>query len=149
MARPQETFNKKELEKKRLQKRKEKEQRKEERKANGKGETTFEDMLAYVDENGNISSKPPDPTKKRTIREEDILIGARKQEDVQANAIRKGKVTFFNNAKGFGFIKDLDTQESIFVHSNGLLNAIKENDTVTFETERGFKGLNAVRVKLA
>ena len=148
MARPQETFNKKELEKKRLQKRKEKEQRKEERKANGKGETTFEDMLAYVDENGNISSKPPDPPKKRTIREEDILIGARKQEDVQANAIRKGKVTFFNNAKGFGFIKDLDTQESIFVHSNGLLNAIKENDTVTFETERGFKGLNAVRVKL-
>ncbi|MCU0367336.1 MAG: cold shock domain-containing protein [Cyclobacteriaceae bacterium] len=62
--------------------------------------------------------------------------------------MKKGKVTFFNNSKGFGFIKDSDSGESIFVHSNGLLNPIKENDMVTFETERGIKGMNAVRVKL-
>ncbi|MCI0751580.1 MAG: cold shock domain-containing protein [Flammeovirgaceae bacterium] len=149
MGRPQETFNKKELEKKKLQKRKEKEQRKEERKANAKEGKSFEDMIAYVDENGNISSTPPDPTKKKTIKEEDIIIGARKHDPAdEKSAIRTGIVTFFNNSKGFGFIKDLDSKESIFVHSNGLMMAIKENDKVTFETERGFKGLNAVRVKI-
>ncbi|HNV28916.1 MAG TPA: cold shock domain-containing protein [Cyclobacteriaceae bacterium] len=151
MARPQETFNKKELEKKRLQKRKEKEQRKEERKANAKEGSSFEDMLAYVDENGNISSTPPDPTKKRsTIKTEDIVIGSSNfgSANQSGGAARKGKVTFFNTSKGFGFIKDSDNGESIFVHSNGLSTPIKENDMVSFETERGFKGLNAVRVKV-
>ncbi len=149
MARPQETFNKKELEKKRLQKRKEKEQRKEDRKAN-KESSSFEDMLAYVDENGNISSTPPDPTRKKTnIKTEDIVIGSRNNGSVnQAGAARQGRVTFFNTSKGFGFIKDVDNGESIFVHSNGLSTPIKENDLVSFETERGFKGLNAVRVKV-
>jgi cold shock CspA family protein len=149
MARPQETFNKKELEKKRLQKRKEKEQRKEDRKAN-KESSSFEDMLAYVDENGNISSTPPDPTRKKTnIKTEDIVIGSRNNGSVnQAGSVRQGRVTFFNTSKGFGFIKDVDNGESIFVHSNGLSTPIKENDLVSFETERGFKGLNAVRVKV-
>jgi cold shock CspA family protein len=148
MARPQETFNKKELEKKRLQKRKEKEQRKEDRKANAKEGSSLEDMMAYVDENGNITSTPPDPTKKKVIKEADIMLGARKIEADDKPSVRTGTVTFFNTSKGFGFIKDLDSKESIFVHSNGLLSAIKENDKVTFETERGFKGLNAIKVKI-
>jgi cold shock CspA family protein len=150
MAKSQETFNKKELEKKRIQKRKEKEQRKEERKANAKEGGSWEDMMAYVDENGNISSAPPDPLKKRSVRKEDIVIGTQRQDpSLQVSSVRTGKVTFFNTSKGFGFIKDSENGESIFVHSNGLLNPIKENDKVTFETERGFKGLNAVKVKLA
>jgi len=149
MARPQETFNKKELEKKRLQKRKDKEQRKEDRKANAKDGKSFEDMIAYIDENGNITSTPPDPTKKRQINKEDIVLGSRNNEAASsATSVRRGKVAFFNTSKGFGFIKDLETNESIFVHNNGLSSPIKENDTVTFETERGFKGLNAVRVKV-
>jgi cold shock CspA family protein len=149
MARPQETFNKKELEKKRLQKRKEKEQRKEDRKANAKDGSSLEDMMAYVDENGNITSTPPDPTKKRaTIKTEDVVIGSRNNEGAASVSTRKGKVTFFNSAKGFGFIRDSETKESIFVRSNGLATAIKENDTVTFETERGLKGLNAIKVKV-
>jgi cold shock CspA family protein len=148
MARPQETFNKKELEKKRLQKRKQKEERREERKANAKEGQSLEEMMAYVDENGNITSTPPDPSKKKTIRAEDIVMGSRNNESHQPDPIRKGKVTFFNSSKGFGFIKDSSTGESIFVHNNGLVNPIKENDTVSFETERGPKGLNAVRVKL-
>jgi cold shock CspA family protein len=149
MARPQETFNKKELEKKRLQKRKEKEQRKEDRKANSKEGSSLEDMMAYVDENGNITSTPPDPLRKKTtIRQEDIVTGSRNNETHQAGSVRKGKVTFFNTSKGFGFIKDVDSGESIFVHSNGLMGPIKENDNVTFETERGFKGLNAIKVKV-
>jgi cold shock CspA family protein len=149
MARPQETFNKKELEKKRIQKRKEKEQRREDRKANAKEGQSWEDMMAYVDENGNITSTPPDPNKKRNINTDDIVTGSRNILSHQADHIKKGKVTFFNTSKGFGFIKDIETGDSIFVHSNGLLNPIKENDIVTFETERGVKGMNAVRVKLS
>ncbi|MBL7876302.1 MAG: cold shock domain-containing protein [Cyclobacteriaceae bacterium] len=150
MARPQETFNKKELEKKRLQKRKEKEQRREERKANAKEGSSLEDMMAYVDENGNITSTPPDPTKKKAIKTEDIVIGSSNFGSVNQStgAVRTGKVTFFNTSKGFGFIKDSANGESIFVHSNGLMVPIKENDTVSFETERGFKGLNAIKVKV-
>jgi len=149
MAKSKESWNKQETEKKKEQKRKEKEQRKEERRANAKEGVSFDDMIAYVDENGNITSTPPDPTKKRVINEADIEVSVRKQADtVQADPTRKGKVTFFNDSKGYGFIKDLDSQESIFVHVNGLIDPIKENDKVSFEVEMGQKGPNAVRVKV-
>ena len=148
MAKSQETFNKKEKEKKRHKKRLEKDQRKEERKANA-GSKSFEDMLAYVDEFGQISSTPPDPAMRRnTVKIEDIEIGVRKREDVELPGVRTGTVTFFNKDKGYGFIKDITNQESIFVHINGLVDAIKENDKVTFETEMGMKGPNAISVKL-
>lgn len=62
--------------------------------------------------------------------------------------MKKGTVKFFNDAKGFGFIKDENGQE-IFVHSTGLRDNIRENDEVVFETEQGKKGLNAVNVSLA
>ena len=65
----------------------------------------------------------------------------------ETTSIRKGRVEFFNHSKGFGFIKELDTQEKYFVHVNGLIEEIKENDMVIFEIERSFKGMNAVRVK--
>ena len=149
MAKSQATFNKKEKEKKKMQKRKEKEQRKEERKANFKEGQTLEDMMAYVDENGNIVSTPPDPTKKRIVKEEDIVLGSSNVGGMRTNSVRKGKVTFFNNSKGYGFIKDEQTQDSIFVHVNSLNITIKENDKVTFETQRGVKGLTAVNVKMA
>ncbi len=61
----------------------------------------------------------------------------------------KGTVKFFNEAKGFGFIKDSDSDKEYFVHSNGLKDNIREDDEVTFELEEGRKGLNAVNVKLA
>lgn len=62
--------------------------------------------------------------------------------------MKKGTVKFFNEAKGFGFIKGEDGQE-IFVHATGLQEDIRENDEVEYETERGKKGLNAVNVVLA
>jgi cold shock CspA family protein len=142
-----ESFSKKEKQKKKQQKRKEKEQRKAERKSNAKTGQSLEEMMAYVDENGNISSSPPDPTKKKVIKESDIVLGSRNLEGHATNTIRKGKVTYFNTQKGYGFIKDLQTQESIFVHHNSLTTVVKENDMVSFETEHGMKGLNAVRVK--
>jgi cold shock CspA family protein len=149
MAKSQETWNKKEREKKKQKEKREKEERKQERKDNAKEGKSLDDMMAYVDENGNISSTPPDPRKKITVNVEDIEIGVPKQRAYDpADAIRKGTVTFFNNEKGYGFIKDQDTQESIFVHANGLVDQIKEHSKVIFEVEMGQKGLNAVNVKL-
>ena len=145
-----ETWNKKEREKKKQQERKEKAERKLERKENAKNGNNLESMLAYLDENGNLSSKPPDPRKKINIKAEDIEIGVPKQQPVNPeDLIRKGIVTFFNDAKGYGFIKDQVTQESVFVHVNQLSERISENQKVIFETENGPRGLNAVNVKKA
>jgi len=62
--------------------------------------------------------------------------------------MRKGTVKFFNETKGFGFIK-ADNGEEIFVHVSGLKTEIRENDEVTFEVEKGKKGLNAVNVSVS
>jgi cold shock CspA family protein len=149
MSKSQETWNKKEREKKKQKIRKEKEERKQERKENAVQGKSMDDMIAYVDENGHFSSTPPDPRKKVQIRLEDIEIGVPKQADFNpADGIREGIVTFFNESKGFGFIVDQETKESIFVHANGLIDQIKENSKVNFEVEMGQKGPNAVGVKL-
>ena len=66
----------------------------------------------------------------------------------QRDINRKGIVTFFNDSKGFGFIRDTDSQESIFIHANGLIDHIKENDKVTFQVVQGPKGLSAIEVKV-
>ena len=63
--------------------------------------------------------------------------------------MKNGVVKFFNETKGFGFIKTEGTGEEIFVHVSGLQDEIRENDTVTFDVQEGKKGLNAVNVKLA
>jgi CspA family cold shock protein len=60
----------------------------------------------------------------------------------------QGTVKFYNDAKGFGFIKPSDGGEDLFVHSSGLIDAIKQNDKVEYEQERGKKGMNAVKVKI-
>ena len=104
-------------------------------------------MMAYVDENGNITSTPPDPKKKSSINENDIVIGSRNIGGAETDLGRKGRVTFFNTSKGYGFIKDTQSQESIFVHINALATPIKENDFVSFQTEMGPRGLTAVGVK--
>jgi len=149
MSRSQETFNKKEVRNKKEKKRKDKEARKLERKEREK-KGSLNDMMAYVDANGNIVSTPPDPTEKKVeIKAEDIQLGAAKREDQEEmDPIRKGNVTFFNDSKGFGFIKDSETDESVFVHINNCEEEIKENNMVSFEVEMGQKGPMAVRVKV-
>lgn len=146
MGRSQESFSKKEKEKKKLKKREEKQKKKLERKEQSKG-SDFESMLAYVDENGNLTDTPPDPTKKKKVKAENIDLGVPKKEKIDSTAIRKGRVDFFNDSKGYGFIIENDSNEKHFVHVNGLLEEIKENDKVTFNLEQGLKGLNAVNVK--
>jgi len=149
MGRSQETFNKKEVRNKKEKKRKDKVAKKQARNLIEK-KSSLEDMMAYVDENGMITSTPPDPTlKKKIIKAENIEIGIPKRDSlIESDPIRKGSVTFFNESKGFGFIKDSETQESIFVHVNNLIDEIKENNIVSFEVEMGQKGPIAVRVKL-
>ncbi|MDD2584352.1 MAG: cold shock domain-containing protein [Bacteroidales bacterium] len=63
--------------------------------------------------------------------------------------MNKGTVKFFDETKGFGFIKDEETGTDYFVHSSGLKSRIKDNDEVTFDLEQGRRGLNAVNVSLA
>ena len=62
--------------------------------------------------------------------------------------MKNGKVKFFNESKGFGFIMDSETGKEYFVHASGLIDRIRENDEVTFDLTEGKKGLNAVNVKL-
>lgn len=143
MAKSEQTFNKKEKEKKRLKKRELKMKKKEERRANATGG----DMLLYVDQYGNLTETPPDPSDKIEVEAEDIEIGIPTKVEEDIDPVHKGKVAFFNDSKGFGFINDLDNGEKYFVHVNGLLQEIKENDKVQFELERGMKGMNAVKVK--
>ena len=146
MTKSQDTFNKKEKEKKRLKKRLEKNQKREERKINSAG-GELENMLAYVDENGNLTDTPPDPSKKRKVNANTIETSVPRREEEEEITVRTGRIDFFNDSKGYGFIKELETQEKFFVHVNGLLEDVKEGDVVTFELERGLKGLNAISVK--
>jgi len=151
MAKSQQSFNKKEKEKKRRKKRQDKLERRAQRKLEKEeaGKKTFEEMLSYVDEDGNLTSTPPDPNKKKkVIKAEDIILGATPRDNTPIETVRKGKVKFFNDEKGFGFITDLITQDTVFVHVNSLSETIQENDKVTFEVEMGPKGPNAVNVKL-
>ena len=151
MGRSQDSFNKKEKEKKRLKKRKEKLERRAQRKLEKeeRGKLSFEDQISYVDENGNLTKTPPDPNKKKkAVKAEDIVLGVPPKDDTPMDTLRKGTVKFFNGEKGYGFIVDDETKESLFVHANNLMDPIQDNDKVEFEVEMGQKGPNAVRVKL-
>lgn len=140
------SFNKREVEKNKQQKRKEKQLRREERKNNPT--ESFEDMIAYVDENGVITSTPPDLTKKQEIEIEDIIISIPKKEEID-DPVLKGRVEYFNQEKGYGFIKNIGSVDKYFFHISNAPESIKEGNMVTFELERGQKGINAVRITLA
>lgn len=149
MGRSNDTFGKREVKAKKDKKRQEKEQKRNEKKQQGRDGKSFDDMIAYVDEFGNITSTPPDLSNKEIINAEDIEIGiprtlASETEDNR----REGIVAFFDEKKGFGFIKDVITKQNVFVHINALEEPIKENNKVTFEMIKGPKGMNAINVKI-
>ena len=147
MARSQDTFNKKELEKKRQKKRKDKIEKQEQRKLDGPKPVEF----MYLDADGNLTSTPPDPIARReNIKLEDIVISTPKQEKSDLpNFVRKGILKYFNPDNRYGFITDYESRESIFVHIDSMVDEIKENDHVYFELGKGPKGPVANGVKLA
>lgn len=148
MAKSKETFNKKEKEKKRLAQRQQKAEKSLERKSNAQKGKSLQDMMAYVDENGNLSSTPPDPKKKKVFNQEDMPIGVPKRIEGEEDPISEGVVTHFNHDKGYGFIRNIKTQESVFVHAKQLSEPVDQNTKVTFEVEHGPKGLSAVNVQV-
>ena len=140
-----ETFAKKEKEKKKAKERRDKAQKMQDRKESSTKGKSLEDMMAYLDENGNITNTPPDPRKRKEINLDDIQLGAARVEP--ENVLREGVISFFNDAKGYGFITDNASRENVFVHANQLSQVVKERDKVTFERERTPKGISAVNVK--
>ena len=142
-----ESWRKKDREQKKQKEKKDKAERMQQRKE--KPKKSFDDMIAYMDENGNLGSAPPDPSRRKEVKLEDIEIGVPEYvPPTEEELTRTGKVTFFNNAKGFGFIKDLVSQQSVFVHANNLESPIQENDKVSFQIEMGQRGPSAIKVKL-
>jgi cold shock CspA family protein len=142
------TFEKREKEKKKQQKRLEKQRKKEERKANS-GSGGLDSMMAYVDENGMLTDTPPDPAKRVEIDASEIVLGVPKREEEFVDPVHRGRIDFFDTQKGFGFINEDGGRDRYFVHISGMLEEVREGDKVTYELERGPKGMNAVRVKKA
>jgi len=151
MAKSQQTFNKSEKEKKRLKKREDKKKKMDARKAEAKESGKKGIEFAYVDHFGNITDTPPDPTQKIKVEAESIQISVPKTLDsdrVEIDPVRKGTVSFFDTSKGFGFIVDSENQEKYFCHVSGLIDEITEGNLVSFELEKGMKGMNAVKVTI-
>jgi len=147
MAKSRETFNKREKEKQRQKEQQQKREKTKERKANQVKGKSLDQMMAYIDENGNITSTPPDPARRRAVKMEDIQIAVpRVSRDEKV--IYEGRVEFFNEAKGFGFIVD-NTGGKFFFHVNQVKQPIRENDKVIFQAEKTPKGWNAIDVKKA
>lgn len=149
MAKSKETYSKKEKEKLKAKKKKEKLLRSEERKANSGG-GGLDSMMAYVDEFGRIVDAPIDPSTRVEIDAESIEIGIPRREDNddEDQGADTGTVIFFNDSKGYGFIKDKASGENIFVHAANLMHPIAERDEVSFEKSKGQKGWVALNVKL-
>lgn len=149
MVKSQQTRNKQEKEKQKQKKKKDKAARKLERQAESRDGDNLSDMIAYVDEYGRITSTPPDPTVKDVINLEDIDINVRNKNVVRTEDVPStGVVSFYNDSKGYGFIKDSVTRESLFFHVNSVEGQIKEGDIVSFAPERSAKGMNASNIKI-
>lgn len=141
------SFNKRENEKKKQQKKAEKQKRKEERKVSGK--SSFDDMIAYVDENGVITSTPPEEQNKEVINQEEILISTPKKEELEEiSDVNKGRVEYFSKSKGYGFITDLNRNGKYFFHISNAPDDIMEGGIVTFDLEKGNRGVNAVNISM-
>ncbi|MBV6642578.1 MAG: cold shock domain-containing protein [Cyclobacteriaceae bacterium] len=147
MGRSRSTFSKRENEKKK-QKRKEDKLQKREEKKNSESKS-LDDMIAYVDEFGNISDTPPDPEKKKKeIKATNIEVSIPKQEKEDEDSAKQGTVTYYDVNKNFGFIAQDETQDRFFFHDSNVIEPVQEGDKVTFVAKKGLKGMDAVEVKL-
>ena len=139
------TSTKRDLEKAKQSKREEKQKKKEERLNNGS--RSFEEMLAYVDENGVLHSTPQEKPREE-IDASEIAVSVSKQEAMEAPLPLSGRIDHFNESRGYGFVKDAENGEKYFFHISSAPEDIAEGDMVTFEIERGTRGMNAVRISI-
>lgn len=144
MGRSQESFRKKEQNKKREQKKKEKELKKENRQNNSDKGKSLEDMFAYVDEFGNITSEKPEEVKKPAVKLEDIQISIPKMTDEEQRIT--GKVHHVNEERGYGFIHD-ERQQRVFFLLGDAPQPLSLGERVTFDIQKGPKGLQAIQIE--
>lgn len=112
---------------------------------------SLEEMLAYVDENGNLSDTPPDPARLRKVAAADIAVSVPKTQPEDPDAPLAGIVSYFDPAKGYGFINNEDTKERLFVHVSGLAQPGMElsvGDRVSYTAARSPRGMQAVSVAM-
>lgn len=141
MAKNQLTFNKKEREKKLMQKRQEKQEKREQNKLNNSKGKSLEDMFAYVDENGNISSTPP--TKKYEFKEEDLV-----RPETPADEFKFGKVSYYNETGRYGFIRDNETRETVYFNDKLTNITLVLNQKVKYKSIRGKQGEQVSEVEV-
>lgn len=141
------SFSKKENLKKRADKKKEKALKREERKTQNNKGKSLESMFAYVDENGVLSTTPPDERNKIEIDPENILLGARPKEEDEGELLPKTGVVTYYSDKGYGFITDDVTKNNVFFHNSDISEPIKLKDKVSFEIKRTPRGDNATQLK--
>lgn len=146
MGKSHESWNKREKEKKKQKRKEDKVKRKEARKEENSGKTNFDDMIAYVDEFGNIVDTPPEEQDREEVNAEDIVIGIPPKEE--EDPVKEGTVKFFDESKGYGFIAVKGTNESLFTHVKSHLDEIREGNRVSFEVAPGEKGPVAINVKV-
>ncbi|HEY0432911.1 MAG TPA: cold shock domain-containing protein [Chitinophagaceae bacterium] len=146
MAKSKETFNKREKEKQRQRARQEKHEKMLNRKSNASKGNGLDGMMAYVDEFGNISDTPPDPSKRKVVNAEDIQLSVTGRNQDDPDAAMAGTVSYFNTEKGYGFITDSFRGERLFFHVSNVQGTIDVGDKVSYETERTPKGMNAINI---
>lgn len=144
-----ETFSKRERRKKKIEKKREKELRRDERRNTVTQRKTLEEMMAYVDENGNLSDTPPDPKNVRKIAADEIAIAIPKATPADADALLTGVISYFDPVKGYGFVINELTKERLFVHVTGLAQPDTElnmGDKVSYTATRSDRGMQAISV---
>lgn len=139
-----ETYNKKEREKKKTQKKQLKQMRRQDRKDNPTS-GDLDSMMAYVDEFGNITDTPPDPNAKQKVLASNIEIGVPRRDDEAFDSTLKGIINYYDESKGYGFIKTAD-ENSYFMHLNHVSGVPAKGKRATFEKEKSAKGWIAVKV---
>ena len=146
-----ETFNKKDREKKKRIKQREKLEKKSMRKANSTKGKSLDEMLVFVDAEGNLTNTPPDELWVRDlnldIKAEVAATTVKRPKKVQeVRERRKGKLSFFDEKKGYGFIADNESGQSVFVHKTQCKTPVFQGDTLYFELEKNMKGSFAMNV---
>jgi CspA family cold shock protein len=139
------TFNKKSLQQKRAKKKQDKLEKKEERKLNNNKGKSLDDMIVYLDEEGNITDIPPHEQVKKSERSNRDY-NNRNNSESNSDELCTGTLSLYFVDKGYGFITEDYTRASIFAHNNKFNEPLKEKDRVSYKKEKTPKGFNAIQV---